>query len=77
MFAERLFYSRIPYKCWGNNNEYVKIPALHEAHVFLDGEDNAQIYVKYQQWIDAKKEKINEGKRTESDGASRFRLGWR
>lgn len=77
MFAECLFYFRIPSKCWGNNNECIKIPALHEAYVFLDGEDNAQIYVKCQQLIDAKKEKINEGKRTESGGASRFRLGWR
>lgn len=43
MFAEHLFYFKIPSKCWGDNNENIKMPALYEAHLLLDAKDNEKI----------------------------------
>lgn len=42
-----------------------------KAHILLDGKDNEKknIYLMCQLMISAKKEKMNEGNRIESDGA--------
>lgn len=43
MFVEYLFYFKISFKCWGDNNENIKMFVFYEVYFFLDVKDNEKI----------------------------------